>query len=205
MQMLPSKILYVGLDPSRYPRPVVHCPVIQIYPYALPAIDWPAVTHVIYTSRVAAQLLPKPEGKCVIAVGKATAEALGGADYVACDERAEGVVALLESLALNKAHVLYPHSARSRPLIRDYLEEKHIPHTAFALYETRPRPEAVLPDLDAFDEIVFTSPSTVEAFVALCGTLPAKRLTAIGPVTEKALEKFRAISYREPKNRGDSP
>jgi uroporphyrinogen-III synthase len=45
-----------------------------------------------------------------------------------------------------------------------------------------------VPNLAAFDEIVFTSPSTIEAFLAIFGALPRdKILTPVGPVTEAAL------------------
>jgi uroporphyrinogen-III synthase len=43
-----------------------------------------------------------------------------------------------------------------------------------------------------FDEIVFTSPSTVAAFKEIFGALPrGKKLVAIGPITEEALDLFR--------------
>ncbi len=50
-------VLYTGLDPSRYTRRVLHCPLIEIVPLDTPEIDWEVFTHVIVTSRTAAKIL----------------------------------------------------------------------------------------------------------------------------------------------------
>jgi uroporphyrinogen-III synthase len=104
------------------------------------------------------------------------------------NETAEGVVELLEKHDFSGAYFLWPHSLLSRPLLSDYLASRKIPCDACVFYETHTRRPASLPDLSLYDEIVFTSPSTVDAFVALYGALPTdKLLTPIGPVTAKRL------------------
>ena len=56
------------------------------------------------------------------------------------------------------------------------------------IYDTRTVQPKVVPDLTKVDEIVFTSPSTVKAFLDVFSEIPQdKKLTTIGPVTEQAL------------------
>jgi len=63
--------------------------------------------------------------------------------------------------------------------------------TAIDLYRTvfqRPDP---VPSLEEMEEIVFTSPSTVEAFLQIYGQIPKNiKITAIGPVTQNVLSKY---------------
>ena len=68
-----------------------------------------------------------------------------------------------------------------------------------ALYDTvtyLPTPQL---NLVEFDEIIFTSPSTVDAFVEIFRELPSDiNLIAIGPITEDYLsEKRKSLSIKE--------
>jgi uroporphyrinogen-III synthase len=59
------------------------------------------------------------------------------------------------------------------------------------LYETVAQRVEPVPDLRLFDEIVFTSPSTVDAFFEIFGHIPSgKKIVAIGPVTADRLAGF---------------
>jgi uroporphyrinogen-III synthase len=105
-------------------------------------------------------------------------------------ECAEGVIDLLAALDLSGSLVLYPHSAIARPLLRNFLNERKIPHFAAALYETVPLWQSPL-DLEQFSRIVFTSPSTVEGFLQIYPNLPnSNKIYAIGPVTRRYLERL---------------
>ena len=127
----------------------------------------------------------------MFAVGRATAEVLERVDCIAHIETAEGIVAELEKRDLSSANICLPRSALSRTVIPDYLHMRGVSFTAPILYDTAQRRPDPLPLLDEFDEIIFTSPSGVQAFVDIFGALPKdKQLTAMGPITEKALEKF---------------
>ena len=198
-----KKILYLGLDPSRYPEKVTHYPIIRTVPRPFDSKEMVRVfanfdhyTHLIFTSRTAVSILQERnlsfEKKVLIAVGKATAGLLERVDFVAQDERAEGIVELLMQLDLREGHLFWPHSALSRPVIRNFLEAAGIRYTDCILYDTLPNRVEPIPSLDEFDEIVFTSPSTINAFLDLFGSFPKdKILTAIGSVTENKLEKER--------------
>lgn len=188
-----KRILHLGL---KAPSPIqdqeiVHCPIIQIRPRTF-KIDTTPFTHLIFTSKTSVDLFPQFQDKQVIAVGHATALRLMERGIpvteTALDERAEGIIDILERKNLKDAHILWPHSAGSRPTLRQYLEKRGIRFQELILYDTVPLQPDPLPDLTKIDEIVFTSPSTVDAFLQFFGAIPKKRLKAIGPVTEAHLE-----------------
>ncbi len=187
-------ILYLGLNP---PPGVFHYPVIRTEKLDTPELQrakelWPSFTHVIFTSQTAVRYWDLPlDGKTVIAIGEATASALSVPAVLAPSATQEGVIALLETLALQGAYLFLPHSKRSRPNLEQYLIEKGISHFVLDLYDTVLQKPLPVPDLSHFDEIVFTSPSTVEGFLYIYGKLPLdKKLTPIGPVTEKKISEF---------------
>jgi uroporphyrinogen-III synthase len=214
-----KKILYLGLDSQRYVHSgeLHHYPVIQIIPHTLEntqvseAIQaFPSYTHCIFTSRssvgICIDLLEQSgieiaawQGKTIFAVGQSTADALRSAGVsvagVAVKECAEGVVELLQQHPMEDAYLFYPHSAISRPVIENYLRNTGLRYCSLPLYDTKmQRPEPV-PALDLFDELVFTSPSTVDAFLQIFGRIPQnKQITAIGPITRQRLESVQCTS-----------
>ena len=204
--------LYVGLEvPKRLQRvSVTHCPLIEIHPRSPedPAVahvcrQLHTYTHLLFTSKSAVEILFRfleekkslPGGSLAIAVGKATAAAISARSnlpvLVAQQETAEGIVDLLETMELTQAKVLWPHSALSRPVIVEYLEARGVECDSCVFYDTHMRRPEIMPDLKEYDEIIFTSPSTIDAFVELFGKLPdGKTLTCIGQVTEKHLMSY---------------
>jgi uroporphyrinogen-III synthase len=194
------KILYLGLDPSRYKKEVFHYPIIRIVPCPFDKeriqnhSDW---THVLFTSRIAVTLFfelfkAKPLNVKYLVVGKATMAKVKEYGHFpllcAVEETSEGVIQLLNDF---EGHLCYPHSALSRPVISNYLREKRINHTELILYTTVAQAPEPKPNIEEFDEIVFTSPSTVQAFQKIFGKLPFnKKLTSIGSITEKSVAKF---------------
>jgi len=150
-------------------------------------------SHCLFTSRSAVHYWTYPIKGVVIALGNATAAALkerGIEAKVAPHPTQEGVVELLETLKLS--YLFWPRSSLARPVIEEYVKKKGIPFCFVDLYETIPQRPEPLPDLNDFDEIVFTSPSTVDAFLQIFGSIPRdKKLTAIGSVTESSLNLYR--------------
>lgn len=181
--------LYTGLDPSRYPERVLHCPLIEIVPLFPNIVDLESFTHFIITSQTATKLIELPQKAFVIAVGKATGDAIGRADLVAKDERQEGVIAILESMDLSDANICLPRSRKARRLIDEYLSGRGVSYRVIDLYDIQTKVHKKYPDLSTIQKVVFTSPSTVRAFIEVYGALPQdKELIAIGPVTQKAIE-----------------
>ncbi len=208
-----NKILYVGTDPSRYPEEVTHLPLIDTRPLSLPEQelrDFAACTHVILTSPNAARILMDQlslERKQILAIGTGTAATIQARGYdcaIASQETQEGMIDLLKKIDLENGYIFYPRSSSARPLLATYLKEAGLKHSICDLYETvylKPDP---LPSLENFQEIVFTSPSTLKAFEALYTAIPpGMKLTCIGPVTERekvVLETPGGVFFDEKEN-----
>jgi uroporphyrinogen-III synthase len=218
-----KRILYLGTDPTWFKArecfqgDLIHYPVIKIVPRA---IDHPEIrsayadldhyTHLLFTSKNAVKVffdhllqMNRPisslHNRTVIAIGEVTAAHLASnglvANHVSLEETQEGVVSLLQDLNLDDAYVFLPRSSLSRPLLVHYLETMQIPTFACDFYDTVPQMLEPRPNLDKIDEIVFTSPSTVQAFLAIFGALPRdKKCIAIGPITESFLQKSMLVS-----------
>lgn len=208
-----KNILYLGLDPSRFHHEgnLTHLPLIKTTPRPFDGEikeafrNVSAYTHVLFTSRTAVTFYREysmkagiedktVREKSYLCIGKATAllvrEMGCCVQAVAEIETGEGVVTLLSKVIPPPGHLFFPRSGQGREVIPHYLEKSKIPFTLIDLYDTSPNP-LPLPDLELFDEIIFTSPSTVEAFLALAGTLPPpEKCIALGPVTEKFLKSI---------------
>ena len=209
--------LYLGTDPTFFLLQkggscrTIHFPVIEIVPKHVEEFelkkaydDLNLYTHLVFTSKNAVKVffdhlkeisfpIQDLKNKTVIAVGSVTAEHLRpfgfSSLHVAQFEHQEGVIELLNTLDLEDAYLFFPRSALSRPAIIHYFQKKEIRYQASDLYDIKINKEEPLPDLDLIDEILFTSPSTVKGFLEVFGHLPKnKRLTAIGPITQKALQ-----------------
>ncbi|MEM1282470.1 MAG: uroporphyrinogen-III synthase [Chlamydiota bacterium] len=204
-----GKTLYLGLNPPKDEEGIVHFPVIHIktFPVETPSIikmmsDWEAYTHLVLTSKSAVKAVDsycshfdcQREGKVGIAVGKATAKEMESCgfsvDHIAQREQAEGILEVLECLELGEASILWPHSALSRNVLSDYFLKKKLHVKDVVVYDTLPVDTdlANAPDLEQFKKIIFTSPSTVDAFLGIYGTLNVvPELIAIGPITRDRL------------------
>lgn len=186
-------ILYLGIDA---PPNVFHYPVIRTMRIDSPELQkavalWHRCTHVIFTSKNGVRYWPEALfGKTTIAIGEATAQEIrmrGEEPIVASIATQEGVMALLDTLKIG--FLLYPRSRLARPDLENYLVGKKIPHFTFDLYDTIFQKIEPIPELESFDEIVFTSPSTVRAFFQIFASVPKHiRLTPIGPITKKVLK-----------------
>lgn len=209
--------LYLGPE---YPlkafsdRRVTHVPLIEtaIRNACDALVSWPHFTHLILTSKTAvralifhlrkAKISPHTlASKQILVVGTATADlvkAFGATPLIAEEETAEGVVKLIHSISLEKAHFFWPHSSLSRPLIESALKEKNTCFTSCILYDTSPIKEPKLPALTDFQEILFSSPSTVAAFFA-CHPSPPSHLqfTPIGKITFEELAKYTLIHQND--------
>ncbi len=206
--------LHVGLKlPShQLDKKYIHYPVIAIYPQPKEHPDIISAfaslhvyTHILFTSQTTvslffellnhfsgcAKLLHKV---CVIAIGTATADLLKKFGVIpriiAQEESSEGIVVKLQSLHLANAHLFWPHSSLSRSVLIDYLKQYQIKFTDCVLYHTKPFKPLPIPDLDGIDEIMFTSPSTIDGFLEVFGAIPQeKRLSCIGPITKNYLNQ----------------
>lgn len=204
--------LYLGTSEDKIVEGVIHYPVIRIVPRSAeePTIqatyrDLNSYTHWIFTSKNAVDVVARhlkelnipfcaQPGQKVIAIGRATGCALEskGISVHAIPEieTQEGVVALLDLEELEDAYLFLPRSSRSRPVLLRYFMGRNLRFQAVDIYDTITQRPEIEVDMELVKEIIFTSPSTIEAFVELFGMLPqGKQWTAIGPVTQHILDK----------------
>lgn len=210
-----KRILYLGLDPAYYSHDgeLIHCPIIQIIPRGLSDPDisfslssFDRYTHLIFSSKTSIPILldylPKKGfsleqwvDKTVLSVGRSTTLSLERYGikniFTAEQETAEGIVDLIKNLIPINAYMFWPHSSGARSLIKDYLSSVQISYKECNLYDTASRIPSPLPELSEFNEVVFTSPSTVDAFFDIFGrAIPSHlQLTSIGPITASHLKE----------------
>lgn len=210
-----KKILYLGHDPSRffYKGDLFHFPIIETVPHLFEYKEFlKKSTHLLLTSRQTVFCLLRHVSnedlidKKFLTIGRGTTEALvsifsqlnnlgvsfSDSDvlYEAATSTSEGVVTLLKTFDLKDRFVFYPHSALARPVIKNYLVESEICHFSFSLYTTRVNRREHPMDLTPYDQLVFTSPSTVHAFLELYHTFPkGKKLVARGSITQRAIDE----------------
>lgn len=192
------KTLYLGIDPPANTA-YTHYPIIKVAFHRVSASSCEALkqsTHLIFTSKNGVRAIQEHHStllqKPVFAVGKQTAGFLKqcGFQHIVYPEieTAEGLVDLIDTHSFSNPYFVWPHSALSRAVISDYLHKKLYSFHAFSAYDTLSQIPYALPDLRQYDEIIFTSPSTVTAFRKHFGQ-PAShlKLKAIGPVTEQSI------------------
>lgn len=204
--------LYLGTDPSHFKSvgSLVHWPLIQIIPCHTTDVEqafseMKLYTHLIFTSKNAVRIFfdryKEPlTNKIIAAVGQVTAHHLLKLGYkpehIADEETQEGLVEILKRQDLKKSYFFLPRSSRSRPVLIDFFEKYQIHYRAVNLYDIKFIKPKQLLNLDEFDQIVFTSPSTVEAFFQLYSSIPPHiKQTAIGPITQSALSKMAIHRY----------
>lgn len=140
-------------------------------PIELKGYDWLIVTSVAGAREVRRRARGRARREA--AIGRATAEALGGADLIPRVSTQEGLLAELPRPA---GKVLFAGAETARRLLVDELDADFVP--LYRTLELRPRlPEAEL--------TVLASPSAARAFAAAGGTAPA---VSIGPETTAAAE-----------------
>jgi uroporphyrinogen-III synthase len=195
------RTLYLGTDPSRYVHTgeLVHYPVIRTV--ARKVLDEALLKEALECNH---WLFTSPNGvrhwfslnllltyDITLAIGESTAAALrkrGIQARLATVATQEGMIALLETVDLQGARIGWPRSSQARPVLSEYCRKRKIPLLAIDLYEPVAQRLEPVPDLRLFDAIVFTSPSTVDAFLAIFGQIPRdKKIISIGPITAERL------------------
>jgi uroporphyrinogen-III synthase len=151
---------------------VVYCPLVSIEPLGdgpidVSGYDWVIVTSVNGARELRRRMRGRP--RRVAAIGRATADAFGGADLVAAVSTQEG---LLQELPRPAGRVLFAGAEGARRLLIEELNADFVP-----LYRTH----ELVPDEPVHgDLVVLASPSAARAFSALKLDIPA---VTIGPET----------------------
>lgn len=190
-------MLYTGLDaPTSLEKRILHVPLIQTTALNTPLPDLEAFTHFIFTSKTAVRIMCERADirhKPILSVGKKTTlelERYGCKTiFTAANECQEGIMDEISKLSHPNPNFFWPHSRLSRPNLQQFLEQKKLRHTTHILYDTTPRPPEVPIDLSKIDEIFFSSPSTIDAYISLFGPInPSKRIYCQAAITEAYLK-----------------
>ena len=154
---------------------VRHIPLVALEPLGDDPVDVGGYDWVVLTSITGAQELRRRmrgTPRRVAAIGRATAEAFGGADVVAATSTQEG---LLESLPSSPGRVLFAGAESARQLL-----PKTLGADVVALYRTVELAPAAWPDCDL---VVLASPSAARALARVDKRAP---VVSIGPETTRA-------------------
>ena len=165
---------------------VVHCPLLEVEPLGDSPLDvsgygWVIVTSVNGARELRRRMIGTPTR--VAAIGRATADAFGGADLVPAVSTQEGLLAELPQPA---GRVLFAGAEGARRLLVDELDADFVP-----LYRVRELTPAERPEGDL---VVLTSSSAARAFARLGLEIPA---ISIGPQTSAAARELGIDVLRE--------
>lgn len=152
-------------------KPLIEVEPLGDEPIELSGYDWLIVTSAVGAKEVRRRARGQASRRA--AIGRATAEALGGADLVPRVSTQEGLLAELPRPA---GRVLFAGAETARRLLVEELDADFLP-----LYRTR----ELRPKLPEAELAVLASPSAARAFAAAGGTAPA---VSIGPETTAAAE-----------------
>lgn len=200
--MKPS--LYTGLI---CPNPAyVHTPLIEIQPVqddsslkqAAGSIE--QFDYLLFTSRFAVKYflpyltteLKHIEHLKVVSIGSTTTTALkkAGVETIQQVEQDNSYGVIDWFAKQQKGRVLIPRSNLALGIIPEGLQKSGFEVTCVTAYENRMPEQPKKVNLDEIDEIIFTSPSTIDNFIRLYGAIPTnKKLTCRGPITQQHLQQ----------------
>lgn len=150
--------------------------------------DW-----VIFTSRYGVRYYDKPLHEAKVAsVGPVTSHELKTRgvfpDFESPTESAEGLIDFFRTQP--QARILLPRSDKGLKVLSDALVEAGHSVTDLPVYRNIPEPYPVIQNLQDYDKVVFTSPSTVEAFKAIYKAEDSKHLLLVakGKTTYEAIQ-----------------
>lgn len=209
-----KEVLYLGTDPSHFvtDRFIRHLPMIKVVPRPLHALDIRHAfdgifeyTHIVFTSKSSALIFFRHLKKLgvtkeeiehieMIAVGRITAGYLREEGFEPIDVPHEkgvnGLMEVLSTLDLSKAYIMLTRSHTVYPKLTNHLQEKGVPFEVCDLYSIVECIPKQLPSLRDIEEVVFSSPLTVENFFRFFQPLPrGLKLTALGMNTTKKLKE----------------
>lgn len=212
-----KKVLFTGLSKERFftDGTYYHLPLINIGPLEdykefdshlkkIRQFDW-----IVFASRYGVEYFFKRLRKIgydsrdlgkikIAAVGKSTKERLLGfgvsADLVPEKESSDGLIEEFKKIDLKEKLIFLPRSDISDKGLEKAFQKLGAIVTSSFAYRNKIAKD--LPDLDLnnFDEIMFTSPSTVRNFKKRYGSLPKDvRVECIGDVTLKEAKRCRLL------------
>lgn len=184
-----QQVYYTGTTPPEQRQPydkVIFAPLIKIVDSDAEQPDTDGYDWVIFTSRYGVRHYRQEiKNVKVASVGPVTSAELRKRgiepDFESPTESAEGIISFFAGQP--ESRILLPRSDKGLRALTEGLRQHEV--TDLPVYRNIPNAEATAQNLAAVDKIVFTSPSTVEAFRALYpdADLTDKLLVAKGKTT----------------------
>lgn len=204
--------LYVGLSKERAGK-AQFLPLIKIekkdfdqFDIRHKFSDLPEYTHIIFTSKNAVEVFFQAlqyfsyDTKCLleknmICIGEATAKSLATFGPYKCElpkiATQEGLIDLLELKDLSDSYIFLPASSKARSFLRNALRKRSVRMQVCDLYDTKTNFPQKKIDLSNFRKVIFSSPSTIDAFLEVFGKKPeGLSLESTGPITAQYLDKM---------------
>lgn len=208
-------ILFLGTHPEGYRSlgHLIHWPMIKISPVILTATQSQKVYNmfrrssvVLLTSEYAVEYFFKflerfkdsdmlIKDKDFAVIGAHTAQALLDKGVhpklIATEETSEGMFRELKKrMVLKNKEMFFPRSSLPNPYLKTALTKVGAKVHQVTIYKNSKSPRRPLPDIE-IHAVVFTSPSTVEAFMNDYGRIPPSwEILCKGPASQRALAKY---------------
>ncbi|SMO86265.1 uroporphyrinogen-III C-methyltransferase [Saccharicrinis carchari] len=208
-----QKWLYTGaaLEETNLKPDMIHTPLISIVSNPMDVdIKWclahiSSYNRIIFTSRYAVRHFYDKlchagkdvrdlHGVRIDSIGKTTSKALKEIGLMvkplSVNESIEGMLKVYRETGLTAENVLLPGSKQSTGLLQKELCRLGNKAHALKVYKVVKNKAIIRQNLMRFHGIVFSSPATVEAFIAIYGSIPSHlQLKCIGQQTKDMLRK----------------
>lgn len=208
-----NRVLFTGLDSSQYKHlgEIIHTPLISIEPLLDSSALETAIKnlrdfeHLVFTSKNTVYYFFEALFRLsldsrflahlqIYSIGKTTSSALLRygivADEVAFPEDSEGMIQLFEDKEA-KGKILIPRSDKALGIIPSGLKKTGLDVYTVEAYRNVMPTDIDKIDLTKIDSIVFTSPSCVDNFCTIYGSIPTdKSIVVKGCTTYKHLMKL---------------
>lgn len=201
----PERLLFTGLDPSRlrFKQQLVPFPLIKTEAIADIQVDIEKYDALLFTSRSAVRYFLKNHSvhpnQIVFAVGPHTADFLIengiSVDFMPDIYDAEHLAPIVETK--NCKSILYPCSQLSDNKLHRLVNVSPVP-----FYRTVMPEQTECPELDFFNGVIFSSPSTVDAFFKLYESVPASLIfyvygkSSLNRLLSYGIEKHRILNVQ---------
>ncbi len=187
-------------------RNYLHTPLIEIKePTDIAALQHAAryignINYILFTSRYAAKFWAKINGTNelnkqysprIVSIGTTTTQTLAelGVQHIEQVEHDDSYGVIEWFQQQQRGRVLIPRSNIALPIIPSGLQALGFDVNTVVAYENHMPNAPQKVDLDNVETIIFTSPSTIDNFIRLYGSLPNnKRLITRGRITQQHLE-----------------
>lgn len=205
-----KRTLYTGLTCTN--DDYIHTPLIEIHPLGKGSIEQQLLVeaianirkynYLLFTSRHAVNAffsicdnINSLKNIQIVSIGETTSQAIRdhGISEIAQVEKDDsyGVIDYFKEQNAEEKHILFPRSNIALPLIPNGLRELGYTVDAVVAYQNLMPKNPRRVNLSNIRRIVFTSPSTIDNFIAVYGSLPSnKEYITRGRITEEYLNNL---------------